>query len=268
MGRHINMRKYLLVITTLLVFANLDASNQASYYNKSKPMINWITLGTYLGADVGGSYQGYKWGRIGGAHGMALGIVVDGCAASGWLYMERHNPGGLLRPVIPPANPQTISYMNEFERSGYLHNTFLVNFINNSGQGYRTPESYIDALYEPLCTFLSNEFHLSINEIKQQYTKAKLIQLITPMGINTSINDHANMIAEDYGNTRLSDEYKRVLNTLLGLENKNIESGLAYINSEISLVSISNNFSEEEKLIMRHSLNILKYSFSLWTAND
>lgn len=143
-----------------------------------------------------------------------------------------------------------------------------MNFINNSGQGYRTPESYIDALYEPLCTFLSNEFHLSINEIKQQYTKAKLIQLITPMGINTSINDHANMIAEDYGNTRLSDEYKRVLNTLLGLENKNIESGLAYINSEISLVSISNNFSEEEKLIMRHSLNILKYSFSLWTAND
>jgi hypothetical protein len=232
--------------------------------NNSKLPITWIGVGTYALRDFSGAALGFQWGTIGGPMGQSLGIVVGGCVSSGWLYMQNHDHGPQLKPA---SSPQT-SFTNDYEKAGYLHNKFLINFINSSNQIYTTPESYINAVYEPLCQLISIEYNITISEIQQGITKESLIQLITPMNENLSISEYGSLISTSYGNNNISSVFEGIMNGLMPISNTSATNCLLFINSQIEKINSNQNLTDQEKEIMKYSTNILKYSFSLWSNNE
>jgi hypothetical protein len=225
----------------------------------------------YLGADVGGAFSwGMQLTPLGGPMGTALGIVVGGTLTSTWSFYWDHNNYKLPITLINDefTNQEysfANNFKNEYEKTGYLHNTFIKSFINNHQQYYLTEEAFVDAVYEPLLIFIADEFKISKSQIEYYLSKSIIVELLKKYSVSNSIEDNERIINESYGNTLLSSEYRFIMDNFKTISDE--QDRINFIDFKISQILVNQNYSKQNKEILNHSLNLLKYSYCLWSLN-
>ncbi|MFZ4796431.1 MAG: hypothetical protein ACOYMA_02995 [Bacteroidia bacterium] len=261
------MKNYILkiVILTLILGNNFKGNSSIIRHPHSiKPNTTVITGLNYAFIDAGGAWGWGSWGSIGGPMGTALGIVVGACATSGWAFVYNNQTPSKIKS---PTNTEVTNFSNEFERVGFLHNKFLVSFINSHQQTFSNEEDFVNAIYIPLCTFVSLEYNIGIEEIKTSFKKTDLINLCKSYTSANDISDYAQIVFSNGESVNLRNEYVRIANQL-SIEHLNgINFSANYLNNEINNYATNNVLNEHEKLVSIYSCNILKYSLFLWSSN-
>jgi hypothetical protein len=237
--------------------------------NFCRPKNGWY----YAGVDAGGAWA---WGSAGsalGPLGTAAGAVLGGLCTTTWAFHWENRSASI--PVNHPKDEFVNSYKSEFERCGYLHNKFCEEFININQATYKSTKEFMDEFYNPLCIMVSKEYDIDINKLKKAFPKELLIENLNNYTELSSIeNDYkviikmGEIVKAKTNSTEYSNYYLTVMQALYELSNNtnfNIEE---FIKNEINNVDTSKSFSEEEKIMLKNSLNVMKYSFALWTSNQ
>jgi hypothetical protein len=261
------MKNFILKVAIIIaVFFGINAKTYSLNKEKIGPIAG-KTIVKYTVCDVLGAVQGASWCSIGGPMGTALGIVVGGTVSSGYMFWLNHGKTIATNPII--ITNTTTTFLNDFEKVGYLHNKFLTDFINNNQVDFVDEEAFINAIYLPLLNLISTEYEISLDELKIKFTKELLINHVKST-TNTNTNEISycsQLISDNYNNNNLSNQFEIIMNQLEVESNKSKENGLTYINNFINNIDSISNLTDNEKSILKYSCEIAKFSFSLWSIN-
>ena len=255
------------------LYSSIDLSNQdlnnTSYAPESlKPKNGWY----YAGVDGGGAWG---WGSAGsalGPLGTSAGIVLGGLCTTTWAYYWENKAAP--NPVTSPKDSFASSFTNEDERCGYLHNKFAVEFINLNQTTFKTPTEFMGKFYEPLCKMVSSEYKINIEDLKKAFPKEDLeLNLDNYSNLASYTDDEKTIIqmgviVENQGhNSKCSDYYVKVMQSLYTASESLDFKIVDFVANEIEFVNGSIDFSNDEKALLKGSLNVLKYSYALWIVN-
>ena len=215
-----------------------------------------------------------SWGQLGtalGPTGTALGIVIGGVGTSAWNWYWDQPPA---KKAKVSSKPFTRKFNNFYEKAGYVHNKFIIDFINEKPRKFKDPKEFVDTLYEPLSQTLSKEYDVPIREVHEIFSREKLIKDVDNISVTFDesnkeviIRTISDLISKEYGNTKISDYISHILReTSEEADNESFDIE-RYINEKIERLKSDNSFDESEKEILFNSLNIYKYSYALWESN-
>lgn len=259
---------------------DLLADNDLSYLNlnvddnlREKDLLRPKNAWYYAGVDAAGGFGGFKAGAATG-HPllMSAGLVFGAIGASAWdfYWSNRIAPIKLNTPKDPFAK----TFTNDSEKGGYLHNSFMINFINENQVTFESTRGFVDKIYDPLCSEISNEYKIDLETLMKSFPKENMIKNLEKFNNLHSTHDEeeivnilGNIVEETTGSSILSRYYMDVLNALK-FEEADLRFQIeSFINKE-KLKSVKDtDLTSYEKTFFLNSLNILKYSYSLWSNN-
>ncbi|MCZ8169673.1 MAG: hypothetical protein ACK5RV_11210 [Flavobacterium sp.] len=233
-----------------------------------RPKNGWY----YAGVDAGGAWG---WGSAGaalGPLGASAGAVLGGLCTTTWAFHWENRMAP--KPVKHPSDDFVNSFTNENERCGYLHNKFAEKFINENQAVYTNANDFLAKFYDPLCEMVASEYNIKLSDLKKAFPKEALrayIDQYTELASYTddykTIIQMGEIVKSKSGNEKCSDYYVKVMQSLYS-QSESISFKIEpFIENEIENVILSKKFTDEEKNSLRNSLNVLKYSYALWSAN-
>lgn len=247
---------------------NPSAANELQIVENFRPKTGWY----YAGADAGGAWG---WGSAGaalGPLGASAGAVLGGLCTTAWVFHWENKV--TPKPVKHPTNPFVDSFNNEHERCGYLHNKFIEKFINENQAVYPNTSEFMTKFYDPLCEMVASEYNIKLSDLKKAFPKEELrahIDQYTELASYT--DDHKTIIQmgeivkSKSGNAKCSDYFVSVMQSLYAESESTSFKIEDFIAHQIEYVTVSKNFTSAEKSMLKDSLNVLKYSYALWSAN-
>jgi hypothetical protein len=219
--------------------------------------------------DVKGGITGGGFGSLGGPLGAMGGAVIGAVVSSAYTWWQDGWDWG-KKPVILVQESKSFAfgYTNNNEFIGYLHNKYCKQLFNSD-------------------VINSNNYQ----EFAQKFLLNYLIPIQNEIGVNVPFNvnspeiisiideSYQATIGDDYTSTKTFFENRLninvdVKNILLSLFERmyqisDNDYGLiySYTNEYIHLVNNDSNLNATQKNTLLNSLNILKYSASLWEHN-
>ncbi|MGG5507168.1 MULTISPECIES: hypothetical protein [unclassified Myroides] len=209
------------------------------------------------------------WGATGsyfGPMGTALGIVIGGVGSSAWEWYW--NQPSMIKL---PDEKFTQKFDTLNEQVGFVHNEFIVEFVNDNLQVFKSSTEFVHTLHKPLLQKLSKSFAVAESEVEKIFDAKKLInnldhfsKLSNEQDIETLIDGLVSIIQENYQSDKIPNYSKIILTETAYSKDLDVES---YFNKKINEVKEDKNFDDLEKEIIYDSLNIFKYSLALWNQN-
>lgn len=274
------MKKFFLgLVATIIVsfwgnaqdkFINDEMTSYRSNDYTVKPKNGWY----YAGVDASTGWGCAQGGSVFGPLGTAAGGILGGICGSTWAYYWENKSQPLPLVIKHPKDSFVDSYINEFERCGYLHNKFVETFLNNNKTTFNSSAEFIDVVYNPLCDMISKEYKISVSDLKKSFPKEFLQKMLdrctkisTLTNDETIINEMTLLVQEESNNSNLSKSYFQTMRLLYSSCNDEYFDIVSFIKNEIYKVDSSKEYNDNEKKIIKNSLNLLKYSYSLWNVN-
>lgn len=173
--------------------------------------------------------------------------------------------------VYPPDDKFAQHFENLNQQVGYLHNEFIVEFINDNLKQFKDSTDFVNALHQPLVEKLSQSFSMSTEEIESIFDKKKLISDLDTFSktFNESdteiiIDNLVSIVQENYKDGKIPSYFEKVLIETANTKDLDVET---YFDKKIEEIKHNKNFKDLEKEILFDSLNAFKYSLALWNKN-
>jgi hypothetical protein len=266
------MNKLVFGLIATVIFVNGLSANTGQKNHES--IVRKKTALYYAGADVSSGWGCAQAGAVLGPLGVSAGAVLGGLCGTTWAYYWDNRNSQLPLKINQPADEFAFTFKNEYERCGYLHNKFSSEFLNKNLVKFNSASEFLDEFYEPLCQMVSKEYKIDITVLKKVYTKESLVKMLNKYTeISLLENDEeiikrmTLIVSEKSGNVKLANRYSLTMKSLYkSYENPNFKID-EFCSLELNSIAISDEFNKEEKEVIKNSIHILKYSFSLWNAN-
>jgi hypothetical protein len=230
------MKKLFLVFLSYLLFVNI--------YAIDKQTVRIVV------ADVSGAYSGFQFGTAGGPMGQSLGIVLGGIISSSYEYIMAFPNSGNNNTIFNPDKEIMLEKLNEFEKSGFYHNEGVTYVLNNLKVENVDETSNLDLTYKFSVKYTAMKFNIAEDEI---YTQFPISKFSVPFSKN-------------------SDEYKAssslILDYIDGIYNlSDSQNFIDYTNEYLFKLEKMKEIDEVELIRLKHSLNVAKSSYNLWSSN-
>lgn len=248
---------------------NSIVENRCNEDDFLRPKNGWY----YAGVDAGGGYAGFQAGAATG-HPllMSAGMVFGAIGTSAWEWYWNHKSAPIK--VNNPKDAFAGTFTNLSEQGGYIHNSFIVKFINENQVTFESAEEFVNKIYNPLCIEISNVYKIDLETVKETFTKANMVKELNAFNELHSTDDDnerisilGKIVEETTQNSTFSEHYTTVMSSFRTEETKLDFKIETFVNNEISKLQHDDKYTAEEKTVMVNSLNILKYSYSLWSNN-
>lgn len=223
----------------------------------------------YAGMDAGGAIGWGATGSFFGPMGMAVGVVIGGAGTSAWnWYWDQPT-------MIRPSDDEfTHNFNNINEQAGFVHNEFMIEFVNDNIREFANSEEFVEALHKPLVMKLSESFSMPIEEVDSLYNKAKLSydlnrfsESFDELNEEEYINQIVSVVQENYESDTIPNYFRKILEETAHEKDKEYFNYESYFNRKIKEVRENESISEFDKEIYYNFLNVFKYSYSLWKYN-
>jgi hypothetical protein len=209
----------------------------------------------YGGVDAGGAYGWGSAGSAAGPLGTAVGIVAGGLLTSSWAFYWDSKS---FQPVLTnPTFPACVSFSNNFEKVGFLHNKFIIQSSNKYKKPIMTNETeFVNLIYNDMIDFLSVEFKLDKSILNSTFPKVNCISYLTSYNKCNNVDASVStFIDNQLKNSTFGKMYVEIITTLDN-NSGNLNSSISYLNSKINSINTSSSITQKDKDYANYCINI------------